>query len=103
MKSNSNNISDRRKSDTPQNELQNVRDGSYVTEYNYDTNSANDTSESKGTSQNTLNTNDDNAYNEIIEKTNANKIEILKQMQQEIKSIYSLIFDELDDLFYSVI
>lgn len=102
-KSNSENISDRRYSDTPQNELQNIRDGKYVTEYNYDTNNAEDASDSNGTSQNTLNTNDDNTYNEIIEKTNANKIEILKQMQQEIKSIYSLIFKDLDDLFYSII
>lgn len=101
--STSQNISDRRKSDTPQNELDNVRDGKYVTEYNYDTNNAEDESTSNGTSNNTTNTNDDNIYNETIEKTSANKIEILKQMQQEIKSIYSLIFKELDDLFYSII
>lgn len=101
--SNSENTSDRRYSDTPQNELDNVREGKYVTGYNYDTNNAKDKSDSNGTSQNTTNTNDDNTYNEIIEKTNANKIEILKQMQQEIKSIYSLIFKDLDDLFYSII
>ena len=101
--SNSENTSDRRYSDTPQNELDNVKDGKYVTQYNYDTNKAEDTSDSNGTSQNTTNTNDDNTYNEIVEKTNANKIEILKQMQQEIKSIYSLIFKDLDDLFYSII
>ena len=99
----SENISDRRKSDTPQNHLENVRDGSYVTEYNYDTNNASDTSESNGNSTNTTNTNDDNTYNETIEKTSNNKIEILKQLQQEIKSVYSLIFKDLDDLFYSVI
>ena len=99
--STSDNTSDRRKSDTPQNELDNVRDGKYVTEYNYDTNNASDESTSNGSSTNT--TNDDNTYAETIEKTNANKIEILKQMQQEIKSIYSLIFKELDDLFYSII
>ena len=101
--STSSNTSDRRESDTPQNELDNVRDGKYVTKYNYDTNSGNDESDSNGTSNNTTNTNDDNIYNETIEKTNANKIEILKQMQQEIKSIYSLIFKDLDDLFYSII
>lgn len=98
---NTSNTSDRRKSDTPQNELDNVRDGKYVTEYNYDTNTGQDSSSSAGTSSNT--TNDDNSYAETIEKTSANKIEILKQMQTEIKSIYSLIFKELDDLFYSVI
>ena len=101
--SNSENTSDRRASDTPQNELDNVREGKYVTGYNYDTNNAKDKSDSNGSSQNISNTNDDNTYNEIIEKTNANKIEILKQMQQEIKSIYSLIFKDLDDLFYSII
>lgn len=101
--SNSNNISDRRKSDTPQNQLSNVRDGSYVTEYNYDTNTATDSSNSEGTSNNTTNTKDDNNYNETITKTNSNKIEILKQIQTEINSIYSLIFNDLDILFYSVI
>lgn len=102
-KSNSENISDRRYSDTPQNELDNIKDGKYVTEFNYDTNNAEDISDSNGTSQNTTNTNDDNNYNEITEKTNANKIEILKQMQQEIKSIYSLIFKDLECLFYQLV
>ena len=101
--SNSNNTSDRRKSDTPQNKFSNVRDGSYVTEYNYDTNTATDSSNSEGTSNNTTNTKDDNNYNETITKTNSNKIEILKQIQTEINSIYSLIFNDLDILFYSVI
>lgn len=101
--STSQNTSDRRYSDTPQNELDNVKEGKYVTEYNYDTNNAEDNSESNGTSNNTTNTNDDNTYNETIEKTNVNKIEILKQMQTEIKSIYSLIFKDLDCLFYSII
>lgn len=106
---NSSNVSDRRNSNTPQNHLENVRNGSYVTDYNYDTNSATDNSRSNGISDNTTtgrnitNTNDDNIYNETIEKTSANKIEILKQLQQEIKSVYSLIFKDLDDLFYSVI
>lgn len=101
--SDSNNTSDRRKSDTPQNKLSNVRDGSYVTEYNYDTNTATDSSNSQGTSNNTTNTKDDNNYNETITRTNSNKIEILKQIQTEINSIYSLIFNDLDILFYSVI
>ena len=99
--STSNNTSDRRYSNTPQDEIDNVKAGKYVTEYNYDTNNAEDESTSSGTSNNT--TNDDNTYAETIEKTSANKIEILKQMQEEIKSIYSLIFDDLDILFYSVI
>jgi hypothetical protein len=93
------NIQDRRYSDTPQNRLEDVRDGSYVTEYNYDTANANskDKSNSKGTSKN------DRDYNEKIIKTSPNKIEILKQMQSDIKSIYTLIFKDLDDLFYGLL
>lgn len=101
MENTSNTTSDRRYSDTPQNELENIRDGSYVTEYNYD--QGNDTATSEGTSNNQATTEDKNTYNEIIEKTNGDKIEILRKMQDEIKSIYSLIFKELDDLFYGLV
>lgn len=96
-----NTTSDRRYSDTPQNELTNVQSGAYVTEYNYDQN--NDSSSSSGTSSNTTNTTDANNYSETIEKTNGDKIEILRKMQEEIKSVYSLIFKELDDLFYGLV
>lgn len=87
--------SDRRYSDTPQNELTNVQDGKYVTEYNYDTNSASDES-----SNNSTQTKD---YAETIEKTEGNKIEILKQMQTEIDSVYDILFTKLDDLFYGLV
>lgn len=95
---NTNSTSDRRESNTPQNQLENVRDGSYVTKYNYDTdtNVSTDNSNSKGIS----NSNDTNDYKEIIEKSPVDKIQILKEMQENIKSIYTLIFKELDTLFY---
>lgn len=88
-------ISDKRYSDTPQNKLTNVQDGSYVTEYNYDTNT--DSSQSQGTSQNAR------TYSETVVKSPSNKITNLKEFQKEIKSIYSLIYDDLDDLFYGLI
>lgn len=93
-----NTTSDRRESNTPQNQLENVRDGSYVTNYNYDTDTSNssDTSNSKGTS----NSNDNNKYDETITRSPADKIQILKEMQENIKSIYTLIFKDLDVLFY---
>ena len=100
---NDSNTSDRRNSDTPQNKLEDVRDGSYVTEYNYDTNNAESNSNSSGTSQNNSNTHDDNTYHETITKDVSNKLEVLKQMQQDIKSIYTLIFNDLDCLFYQLV
>ena len=95
---NTTNTSDRRMSDTPQNALDNVKEGVYVTEYNYDTDTANssDSSNSKGTSNST----DTNKYQETIEKSPADKISILKEMQENIKSIYTMIFKDLDNLFY---
>lgn len=97
---NTENVSDRRKSNTPQNQLQNVRDGSYVTNYDYDTDNvkSNDSSNSKGTS----NTKNDNKYWETIKHSPSDKIKIFQEMQENINNIYTLIFNDLEDLFYSM-
>ena len=99
------NISDRRNSQLPQNQLQDLRDGNYVTDYNYDTNNtnANDTSNSNGKSESKNNTKDNNQYNETIEKSPANKLELLKEFQENIKNIYGMIFKDLECLFYQLI
>lgn len=98
-------ISDRRNSELPQNQLEDLRNGSYVTNYSYDTNTntGNDNSQSKGTSQATNQGTDNKTYNETVTRTPADKIAILKEMQENIKSIYSLIYKELDCLFYSLV
>ena len=92
---------DRRFSDTPQNNIEDVKAGEYITNYGYDTN--NDNSESRGSSMNFSNTKNDNIYHETIEKTNANKIDIMMQMQENINSIYTMIYKDLNDLFYGLI
>ena len=115
------NISDRRNSDLPQNQLSELRDGNYVTNYNYDTNNnnINDNSHSEGTSQainkgtteitnkETANVTNNgtnlNEYNETIKRTPTDKIAILKEMQENIKSIYTMIFKDLDCLFYQLV
>ena len=93
--------SDRRYSDLPQNQLNDLQDGNYVTEHNYDieSNSSQDNSTSNGNS----NTNDDNKYNETIKKSPADKISILKELQENVKNIYSLIFKDLDCLFFQLL
>lgn len=94
-------ISDLRNSKLPQNKLSNVRDGSYVTDYNYNKTNSEDTSESKGNSSNNTNGKDDNIYHETISKVNM--FDIYTKFNSEIKHIYSLIFNDLDELFYSLI
>lgn len=106
---NTNNTSDRRFSDTPENELYNVRDGKYVTEYNYDTNTANgtDTSSSNGSGTNTESRNDTSSYNddknykETI--TNLNGLDSLIKLKENTANIYEMIFRELEPLFYQLI
>lgn len=100
-----NDVSDRRNSELPQNQLEDLRNGSYVTNYNYDTNTNNgeDNSTSQGTSQATNQGTDNNVYNETITRTPADKIAILKEMQENIKSIYTMIFKDLECLFYQLV
>lgn len=100
-----NDISDRRNSELPQNEIENVQNASYLTNYSYDTNTnkANDKSTSNGNSESSNNSNDENVYKETITRTPADKISILKEAQENLKSIYTLIFEELDVLFYGLV
>ena len=102
---NSSDTSDRRNSELPQNQLESLRDGSYVSDYNYDQNSAesHDNSTSNGSSNSSNNTQDDNNYHEIITRTPADKIGIYKEFQENIKSIYGMIFKDLECLFYQLI
>ena len=103
---NSSLISDNRYSNTPQNQLQNVKDGKYVTEYTYkqDNNTSDDSSTSKGTSNNTANeiTKDEYNVNETWKKTISDKITLYKEFQENVNNIYDMIYNELEVLFYGL-
>lgn len=95
------NISDRRGSDTPQNYLENIRDGSYVTEYHYDKDNSKNTDTSKSNGKSNSNTKDDNVYEETTSRINL--FEIYAKLNEEIKNIYTMIFKDLDCLFYQLV
>lgn len=82
---------DRRYSDTPEGHLTEVQDGTYLTDYNYDTTSGNINNESTGNDTRT------------IRKTPSDKIKIYKEFIETRESIYTLIFKDLDPLFYGLI
>lgn len=109
LSSNSNttseNISDLRYSKMPQNELQNIKDGKYVTDYNYNQDNATNTDESTstGSSSGTSNTKDNNILHEEWNRSPADKIAIYKEFQENIKSIYGMIFKDLECLFYGLV
>ena len=91
----SNNTSDRRYSDTPQNQLADVRNGSYITDYNYDTDTGSVTSASNGS--------DTRTSLETITRTPSDKIKIYKEFIENKKSIMTMIFEDLDVLFYGLV
>lgn len=91
----SQNTSDRRYSDTPQNQLANVRSGEYITDYNYDTDNGSVLSASTGSdSRNTT---------ETINRTPSDKMKLYKEFIENKKSIMTMIFEDLDVLFYGLV
>ena len=97
VNANNSSTSDRRNSNVPQNEIQDVRNGNYMTDYNYDTDiSAGSTSSStSGTNTNTT--------NETINRTPADKIKIYNDFIENKNNIYTMIFKDLDSLFYGLV
>lgn len=91
----SQNTSDRRYSETPQNQLQNIRDGKYITDYNYDTDNGSVSSSSAGTdSRSTL---------ESITRTPSDKMKLYREFIENKKSVMTLIFEDLESLFYGLV
>lgn len=101
--------SDRRYSNLPQNQLSDVRDGKYITDYNYDQNSATDNSSSNGTNNVSTNVSETNSnseqklYSETIEKDAGNKIEIFEKYLENKNKIMTMIYKDLDTLFYGLV
>ena len=91
-----NTTTDVRSSDTPQNELSDIRDGKYVTDYTYDQGNSSTTGTSSSLTDNSQN------ESETISRTPLDKINIYKQYTEELKSIYSMIYKDLDCLFYQL-
>lgn len=88
---NGSNISDRRYSDTPQNQLADIRNGSYVSDYNYDTDTS--TTQQSGTE----------ARNETESRSLSDKVALYKEFTNEVTNVYTLIFKELEPLFYGLV
>ena len=91
--------SDRRFSELPQNRLTDLQNGNYVTDYNYDTN----TTSNSMNNQSASNITDSGSLNERIERSPADKIAIYKNFLESRESIYTMIFRDLDNLFYGLV
>lgn len=102
------NTSDRRFSNMPNNQIGNVQNGSYLSDYNYDTNTGSGTSSSTGHNANAFSETNTNAENgtltETISKTNddSKQLDNLLKFTKDRQNIYSMIFKDLDVLFYQL-
>ena len=88
-------INDNRYSDTPQDEIENVKNGKYLTDYSYTQNNTNSsgTDESEGTSN--------REYEETVKHSNV--IDNYLKIQNNLDSIFDMIFNDLDSLFYTLV
>lgn len=93
--------SDRRFSNTPQNAMQDVRDGKYVTEYNYDTDSGTSNATSSATNNNS--SVEGGNQTERIVRTPTDKMHLYTEFLRNRQNIYTMIFKDLDSLFYQII
>ena len=83
-----NNTNTVKNSNLPQNEIEDIEDGNYMTNYTKATNNGT----GSGTSETV----------ETFEKDSANKLEIYNSFLQNRANIMSLIFKDLDSLFYGL-
>jgi len=89
----SNNTTDNRFSSLPQDEIGDVKNGSYMTDYTYNT--------SSGKLGGTL-SNDEN-YTETLEIDKGDPTDEYIKLQDKISNIYDLIYRELNCLFFQVV
>lgn len=92
---------DSRNSDTPQNKIDDVKAGQYVTDYTFNQNETTDTSSTESTMSST--SNDNGNINENITIKRVDEIDEYMKFLQITNSIYSMIYSECDSLFYGII
>lgn len=92
------NTSDRRFSELPQNEIEYIQNGNYVTDYNYDTTNNSDTVSSTGSND----IEEEGSLSETITRSPADKIKIYKEFIENRNSIMTMIFKDLSVLFYGL-
>ena len=94
-----NQTSDRRYSELPQNQIADVQNGTYLTTYNYDTETGTTTQNSSTTTK----SDDTGNLKETIKRSPADKIKIYQEFIQNKNNIYTMIFKDLDTLFYQIV
>lgn len=93
----SSNVSDRRNSNVPQNQLYDIQSGNYMTDYNLDTDNA------SGNTSSTSDASSSNLEKEITKTSPKDRVKTYKEFIESRNNIYTMIFKDLDDLFYTLV
>lgn len=92
---------DNRFSDTPQSAISEVKSGQYVSEYSYNE------ADTTNTTTNTTNGKDANIGSKTITETTSsdreNESEIIIDFINKYNNIYTMLYNDLDDLFYGLV
>lgn len=99
MTTGTNNTSDRRYSNVPQNQINDIKNGDYMTDYNFDTDVSNVNSQNNGSSQTSGNT----TINETTNRSSQDKVKLYSDFLKEVNNVYTYIFEELDGLFFGLV
>ena len=94
---NGRNVAENRFSEYPMDQLDDIKDGSYVTNQNYNTNDSTSDTSMNSTS------NDNNTIKETIKRSPVDKMTIYKSYLDTKNSVMSKIYKELDSLFYQLV
>lgn len=94
-------------SDTPENKMQDIRDGNYASEFTV--NKSDDTLNSASndstttTGENTSSVDDKNTVHETVKHTPGDKIDLYTKFLQNRQNVYTILFKELEPLFYQLV
>lgn len=99
------------KSDTPQGNIEDIKNNEYLSEFNYTVNdsSSNTNGSSKSLtnttneSENINNSTDNKTIKETVTKTADNELDILLKYQSMYENIWSMLYKDLDSLFYGLV
>ena len=98
-----NSTSDRRYSKTPQGQLSDVRDGKYISDYSYDTNNGTNNTTNSASTSDSSSSNGSGSISETITRTPAEKMRLYNEYKTNLTHIMTLIYKDLDVLFYGLL
>lgn len=91
-----------RHSDLPQSELQDLDNEDYVNIYEKNNGTNSGSAESNNQTNDTRNQNSTNNYNETIKQSQTDLVTQYIQFQNSVNSIYTLIYKDLECIFYQI-